>query len=154
MSENLQIESPDFDRIQKGDPGAIRDAVNLLWLVLNAEIRSRTQTVQRATNRVNPAVLSAAPTAAQHNFDAGDVGTILFTGSTAFNLTGIRNGVAGRRLKIHTLGSGTVTIKYENGSSDAANRLDTVTAGDKTVATGQTAELEYLNSRWRVASYI
>lgn len=154
MSQNLQISAPDFDRIQKLDGHAIRDAVTLLWYVLNNEISVRSQTVNRAQNRSSPRVLSAAPTGAQNNYDGTDTGTLLFTGGTAFNLTGLRNGVDGRRYKIHNLGTGTITIKYESANSDAANRFDTVTAGDKTVATGQTADVEYLNSRWRVASFI
>lgn len=154
MSENLQISSPDFDRIKKLDPNAIRDAINLLWLVLNGEVRTRSQTVQRAQNRVSPKVLSDGPAAQQDNYDPGDCGTLLFTGTTNFNLTGIRNGMDGRRLKIHNLGTGTITLKYESASSDATSRFATVTAGDKTVTTGQTADIEYLNSRWRVSSFI
>jgi len=154
VSTNLQIAAPDFDLIEHGDLHALADAIRLLWYVQNNEISVRTQTVNRAQNRVSPKVLVSAPTTAQHNFDAGDTGTLLFTGSTAFSLTGIRNGVEGRRLKIHNLGSGTITLEYEHGSSDAGNRFDTVTGANKTVAIGQTADLEHLSGRWRLASFI
>lgn len=154
MSENLSVESPDFDRIKKESGIATRDAVNLLWSVLNSEVRTRSQTVQRAQNRVSPKVQTDAPTTTQNNADPGDSGTLLFTGGTAFNLTGLRNGLDGRRVKIHNLGTGTITIKYESASSDALNRFDTVTAGDLSVTTGKTADVEYLNGRWRVSSWV
>jgi hypothetical protein len=154
VAENLTIESPDFDRIKKLDGNAIRDAITLLWYVANNESAVRSQTVQRAQNRISPKVLSAAPAAQQDNYDPADCGYLLFTGGTAFNLTGIRNGIDGRTLLLENLGTGTITLKFESASSDAANRFYTVTGGDKTVTTGQTAFLQYLNSRWRVASFI
>lgn len=154
MTQNLQIEAPAFDRIEKLDPHAIRDAFNTLWYVLNNEISVRTQTVQRAQNRISPKVLTAAPTIAQHNYDPGDCGVLEFTGSTAFNLTGIRNPLDGRILVLHNLGTGTITLKFESASSDAPNRFDTVTGADKLVTTGQSAFLCDLNGRWRVASFI
>lgn len=154
MAEQLQIEAPAFDRIRKGDNHAIEDGIRLLWLVANNEISVRSQTVTRVLNRIAPKVLSAAPTSAQDNYDPGDCGWLLFTGSTAFNWTGIRNGYDGRTLLVENLGSATITLKYENAGSDAANRFYMRGAADVTLATGQTTLLGYHNSRWRVATFI
>lgn len=154
MAENLQISSPDFDRIKKGDFNAIHDAINLLWMVGNNEASVRARTVQQAQNRLSPKVQADAPLVGQNNYDGGDTSILSFEGATNFNLTGIRNGIDGWVRVIHNLGSGTITLKYESASSDASNRIDTVTAADKTVTTGQTAFLVYRNHRWRLASFV
>jgi len=49
MAYNLSIESPDFDRIRKGDDKATENAVRLLWFVLNDEISRRRRGIREAS---------------------------------------------------------------------------------------------------------
>lgn len=150
----MQIEAPDFGQIRKESGVATRDAVNLLWTTLNYEMSLRAQTVKFAQDTLQGKALTSAVTTSQNNFDTENALTVTFTGASAFNITGIRNGIAGRVVLLHNLGVGTITLKNESASSDAANRITTVTAGDKTVTTGQTACLHYSASRWHLASFV
>jgi hypothetical protein len=151
--ENLTIEAPEFDRIKKEAGPATRDATQLLWFVANDESAQRRRGIRRAMDVLQPKVKSDAPTAAQHNYDTDGATTIQFTGSTAFNLTGLRNGETGQIKVIHVLGSATVTIKYDDANSDAIHRFDTGSGADVAVATGKTFIAQYLNSRWRQWSF-
>lgn len=150
MATQNVIESPDFNQIEKDAKRATRDAITLLWAVLNEEIKTRRQTVKDAKDTYAAKALNDAPTANQNNYDTGKATIFYFTGSTNFNLTGIRNGIEGKILLLHSTGSGTVTIVHASGSSDAANRFVTDTAGNLSLTTDQTAIAIYLNSRWRV----
>lgn len=154
MASNLVVESPDFDLIEKRAGGPTRDALYLLWSVLNNEITVRSQTVKAAQDTLEGKALADAPAAGQNNYDTQKALTVTFTGSTNFNLTGFRNPVPGRVVLVQNTGSGTVTVKHNSASSDAANRIVTVTAGDKTIATGQTALFHYSQSFWRMASFV
>ena len=138
MPTQLQVESPAFDRIRKGDHHAVEDAIRLLWLVANNEISMRTQTVAKASDQWSPKVLAAAPTTQQDNYDPRDTVWLAFTGATPFTLTGIRNGVDGRTLLIENLGTATVTVAFESASSDAGNRFYTRSGANVALATGQT----------------
>lgn len=149
MSEQLTIEAPDFPRIKKESGTATRDAIQLLWFVANNEGRERRLGVRAAQESSRRKVKSDAPTAGQNNYNAESSGIVVFTGSTSFNLTGLRNGVQGDKVEVHNLGTGTVTLKHESASSDASNRLDTAADADVSITTGKTAILRYLNSRWR-----
>lgn len=149
MSENQTIASPDFDRIKKEAGSATRDAVVLLWEVGNNEAAERRRGVRRAQETSERKVLSDAPTTAQDNYDAMDATVVLFTGGSAFNLTGIRNGTTGRKVEIVNLGTGTVTVKYNSGSSDLGNRFDMASAADVAVTTGKCFLARYLNGYWR-----
>lgn len=154
MAENLSVESPDFDKIRKESGTATSDAIRLLWYVTNNEIADRRRGVREAQEKREGKVLSAAPASAQDNFDAQGAFLVVFTGSTAFNLTGIRNGLDGRCLLIHVTGTGTVTVKNESASSDAANRIDSQSGADLSVTTGKTLILNYYASRWREAKLV
>lgn len=151
MAINLQVESPAFDRIRKGDPVAIEDGVRLVWFALNNLYRTEGQDFLAASRTMKPYVKSDAPAAGQDNYDVGDASILLFTGGTAFNLTGIRNGLQGRIVIVFNLGTATVTMKHEV-TSDAANRIDMAGAADKGVATLKGMILIYLNARWRELS--
>lgn len=149
MSENQTIEAPDFDHIKKESGTATRDAVNLLWLVANDEAGQRRRGIRRAVETDERKVLSDAPTTPQHNYDAQDATVILFTSGSAFPLTGVRNGTTGRLIEIVNLGTGTVTVQYDSGLSDAINRFDMASAADVAVTTGKSFLARYLNNRWR-----
>lgn len=153
MAVNLVVESPDFDRIRKGDGKATEAAVRLLWFVLNDLSRRESIDFQTVRNLWSVAVLSAAPSSNQDNYDSKDATILLFTGGSAFNLTGIRNGVEGMVKIIANLGAGTITIKHET-TSDTTNRIDTVTGADKTIVTNKFMLISYLSNRWREVSLV
>jgi len=152
MAENLVVEAPDFDRIDKGDPKATKNAILLLWTVLNYEIKTRIKQVREAKDLTEGAVLSVAWTADQHNLDPGEGRTILSTGTTAVDITGFSGGREGRVLILHVVGSASITLSDLNANSYTTNQIVTVTGGDTTVKTDETAILQYLNSRWRMWS--
>ena len=149
MASQLTIESPNFDRIRKLDGRAIEDAVRLLWFVANNAADVERRDIEIARNSINNAILYSAPAAAQHNFDLKDAGIVTFTGATAFDLTGVRNGSEGAIRLLVNLGAGTITVKHESASSDAANRINTSTGADVSVTTAKSVLLAYCNSRWR-----
>ncbi len=152
MGSQLTIESPNFDRIRKNDGVAIENAIRLLWFVANNAADVERRDIQLARNSINLATLTVAPTVAQHNLNARGAGIVLVNTSTAFDLTGVRNGVQGALLILANLGSATMTAKHESASSDAANRITLAAAVDKAVATNKFLLLEYLNARWREMS--
>lgn len=148
MATNLLVESPDFDRIRKGVPKATEDAIRLLWYALNTLSARETQDVYTTQNTFQPLVKSDAPTTAQSNYDTGGATILLFTGSTAFNFTGIRNGAPGRVVELINLGTGTVTVKHDT-TSDDLNKIEMQAGADKAVPQNKAMFLRYLNSRWR-----
>lgn len=152
MAENLSVESPDFDRIRKGNPYATEDAMRLLWFVTNDEIAKRRKADRQISERVSPKVLPLAPTASQNNLDTQGCGLLEFTGTSAINITGIMARTEGDILLLHNTGSGTITFKHGSGSSDATNQLLFASGADKAVATDKSLVLLYLNLRWRELS--
>lgn len=148
MAENLTIASPDLDEIRKEAGTATENAVNLLWRVLNQEIRDRRRTVRIAAETDSGKVLISTATTDQSNFDSKDATTIQFTGGSAFNFSGIRSGTAGRRILVHNLGAGTITLKH-NATSDAANRFFLDTGADKSLVQNASIVFIYLNGGWR-----
>lgn len=152
MGSQLTIESPNFDRIRKGDGVAIENAIRLLWFVANDAADIERRETQYSRNSANYATLTLAPTTNQDNLDMKGAGTVLFVTSTAVNLTGVRNGVQGAFRILANLGSATITIQHENAGSDASNRISMAGAADKSLATSKFMLLHYLNSRWREVS--
>jgi hypothetical protein len=154
MAENLVIESPDFEAIRARAGYEASDAVKLLWFALNAEIKLRQQTVRRATDTLEGKVFTTAPTSRRASVDAGRATVVHFNSSTAFTLTGIRNGVEGRILFFHNTGSGTVTFDHQSGSSVATNRIVTDDTTNQAVATSFSFGVQYLSNRWRHMSFV
>jgi hypothetical protein len=148
MADNLVIESPDFDRIRDEAGPATEDAIRLLWYVTNEEIRRRRQTVRDTKECDEVKVHSVSLAANTDNLDIQRATILHLTGGSPFNLTGLSNGLTGRRVVIHNTGAGTITIVH-NATSDAANRFHTDTAANKTLATGQSITFLYLNGAWR-----
>lgn len=151
MASNLRVEAPAFDRIRAGDDGAVEDAVRLLWLALNYQFQVENTNFLRSSRILSPAVLTDAPSANQDNYDMKDNTILLLTGSSAFNLTGIRNGASGRLVLIVNLGSATCTVKHDV-TSTAENRINMQAGADKGITTGKAMLLCYLSSRWREVS--
>jgi hypothetical protein len=152
MSQNLSIESPDFDAIQNGDDAATSDAVRLLWQALNFEMRQRRSGDRNLSDRLSPRVLSRAPTGGENNVDTEGAGVLLYTGSSSVTITGYRAREEGDILFIHNVGSGTITHAHESASSDAANRMTFQAAANKGVGANRSIVLQYLSGRWREMS--
>ena len=150
MSTNLSIESPDFDRIRKGDFSSIDDAIRLLWFVANEEARLRRSADRRIEDRLSPRVVTFAPSANQNNVDTEGAGLVVYTGSDAVNITGYRApGADGDVLLVIVTGSATITHMNQNASSDAGNRMLFQGAADVGVTTNKALMLTYQSSRWR-----
>lgn len=149
MAENQTIESPDFDRIKKESGSATRDAIQLLWYVANNEAAERRRGVRAAQEESLRKVKSDAPAAQQDNYDTEGAPLVEFTGSTNFNLTGVRNGQTGMLRAFYNRGSATITVKYNSGSSDATNRFDMQGAADVSLTTGKTVVFRFFNAAWR-----
>jgi hypothetical protein len=147
---NLTIESPDFNRIRKGDSFAVEDAIRLLWLVANEEARARRSGDRVLENRLSPKVLSKAPTGNENNVDTEDAGLIVYTHTVAANITGYRApSQDGEILFILVTGSATITHMHQDGSSDAGNRMVFQSGADVGVTTNKALVLIYQNARWR-----
>jgi hypothetical protein len=149
MSERLIIELPNFDDVERETGTETRNALTLIWSILNQELLLRVRTVNEAKDTLRVKVLSSAPASDQHNFDTDRATICYFTGSTGIDLTGIRNGTEGAILILHTTGSGTITLKDQSGSSSADNQIITSTGGNRAMATDKSAILLYLNAKWR-----
>lgn len=152
MADNLSIEAPDFDRIRRGDFHAIDDAIRLLWYVANDEAKRRRSGDRQISARLSPQTVSFAPSVDQNNVDTGGAGIVVYTGSTAVDISGYRApSFDGAMLIIHVTGSGTITHNHQDTNSDAGNRLVNQGGGtpNVAVATNQSMIYIYLNSRWR-----
>ncbi len=149
MAENLSVDAPDFDLIRKESGRATEDALRSLWYVLNDESRQRRLQARRSDGRIAGKIFTSAATANQNNFDTEDSLIVMFTGASAFNLTGLRNGVEGRVVFLLNVGAGTITVKHASASSDLLNRIRTQTGADVSLTTDKTVVLQYANSLWR-----
>lgn len=151
MSTNNAIEGVDLDTIRQEAGVSTRNAINLLYQALNAEIIERRKAVRRAQNLLAPKVLSLAPTVNQNNLDLEGSSIVLFTGATAVSITGFRapSTNESRIVIAQVIGAGTITISHASGSSDAENRVRNAALANLAIATDKTAMYLYLNSLWR-----
>lgn len=151
MSDNLSLQSPDFDLIEKESGRATRDAAKLLWAALNFEMASRRQGVRLVQEKISPKVISDAPSAQQNNYDLEGSSILHLTGSAAQTFTGFRAPSTGesRILFIHNSGSATYTIANASGSSDSANQIRTQSGANVSITQDKSMVLLYLNSLWR-----
>ena len=149
MSTNLDVLSPEFDKIRKGHDASTADAIRLLWLVLNDEIHTRRVLARVAAERGEFKVLSRAPTGNENNVLTENAGILLYTGSTAVNISGYVSRQEGDVILVHVSGTGTISHLDQSASSDATNRF--VNNGSATVAVGtnQSVMYMYVNTRWR-----
>lgn len=153
MSDNLSVESPDFDRIRKGDFHSIEDAIRLFWFVINDEIKKRRTGDRLAVERVRTKVLQLSPSGNQNNIDTQGAGVIVYTGASSVNVTGYIPRADGEVLLILVTGAGTITHQNQNASSDAGNRMIFQGAADVGVTTNKALFLIYQNTRWREAKW-
>jgi hypothetical protein len=150
VSNNLTIESPNFEKISKEAGQFTSDAISTLWSALNDTRKTERIDFRLARDIMAPKVLPLAASASVDNLDLAGCSVIQFTGSTAQNFTGMRAPETGitRIVLIHNTGSGTITAKH-NATSDTANRLSNSTAADVALATGASRLYIYLSSLWR-----
>ena|SRR3990167_4695554 len=151
MAENLSIEAPDFQQIEKESGIGTRDAVKLLWSAMNFESGRRRTEVRIAKERMAPKVVSDAPGAQQDNYDLQGASVLLLTGATGRTFTGFRAPSTNDShvLFIHVTGAGTIVIANASASSDAENRCRLQSGADTSIATDRSMILVYLNSLWR-----
>lgn len=103
--------------------------------------------------RLTDIVVSASLGASQNDyagFDGANVGRL--TTSTAITITGLANGIAGRILCIHNIGSNPVTLINGSASSAAANRFDI--GEDYAIRSKHCVFLQYdgTDSLWRIVA--
>lgn len=77
-----------------------------------------------------------------------------FTGSTATDLRGINSANDAKVILLHNLSSAIVTLKHENSSATAADRLKLPDSSDLSLAPNTSIELYYCSadSRWKLKS--
>lgn len=150
MSNNLTIESPQFEKIRKEAGQFTYDAINLIWQALNDTRAVERRDFRRASESIEPKVLTIAPAASVNNLDLQGASVLSFTGASAQNLTGFRAPETGRSriLFVQVSGAGTITVKH-NVTSETANRISTSTGADIALATGGKIIFAYLEARWR-----
>lgn len=85
---------------------------------------------------------------------ASATGFVKFTGATATALQGVGSGFDGKQIMIYNGSSAVVTVKNQNASAAAADRIITSTGGDFPLSAGQSVTLVYDSnqSRWVFAS--
>lgn len=77
-----------------------------------------------------------------------------FTGSTTTEVQGIASGSVSKKILLWNRSTAAVTLKHQNGSATAANRIITPNAGDITLNANWAVELTYdsTQSRWFVSN--
>jgi hypothetical protein len=151
MAENLTIEAPDFERIKKEAGDATRDATNTLWSVLNAVDATQRRGIRKAQEFFQPRTLTFAHTANMNNYDHANSTLLVFTGTAAVDLTGIKAPESNKSaiLILHNMGTGTITVKHNSGSSIAENRISMSAGVDFSLATGKSLILAYISGVYR-----
>ena len=89
-------------------------------------------------------------TADQNNYVPGNYDVLRLSGDAARNITGIRNGTKGRRLRIFNVGSYPITLVHASSSSLAANRFKFSNAKDAVIPPASTTLIYYdsTQARW------
>jgi hypothetical protein len=150
MANNLTIESPNFEKIEKEAGPFTSDAISLLWAALNDTRKVERMDFRRASETLAPKVKVLAPSASVDNLDLEGASVLQFTGGSAQNLTGMRAPETGRTrvLVISVTGAGTITVKH-NVTSESANQIVCSSGADTAVATNGGMVLVYLTGKWR-----
>jgi hypothetical protein len=89
-------------------------------------------------------------TANQNNYIPGNYDVLRLTSNAAYNITGIANGVKGRKLRIFNVGAYPITLVYESGLSIATNRFKFSSGFNATIAPSSNILIYYdgVQSRW------
>ena len=150
MGNNLSIEAPNLDKIEKEAGQWTATAINTLWASYNDTRKVERGHFLIASSEVFVNPLSVSAAASVDNLDMRGFGLLLFTGAGAQNWTGIVAPETGRVKLVYAkvVGAGTITAK-NNATSLAANRLALANAVDFSMTTGKGLILAYVNSFWQ-----
>jgi hypothetical protein len=107
-----------------------------------------------ATGHQTLATSPAQLTANQNDYNPGTGVYFRLSSDASRDITGIANGVDGRRITLVNVGTNDIVLKNNDAGSTAANRLLTGTGADVTLGADDSAELIYdaTTSRWRFTS--
>ena len=150
MANNLTIESPNFEKINKEAGQFTADAISTIWAALNDTRAVERRDFRQASQTIAPLLLTLAPTASVNNLDLAGASVVSFIGTSAQNLTGFRAPETGSAqvIFIQVSGTGTITVK-NNATSETANQITTASGSDLALSTGKGVVLAYLASKWR-----
>lgn len=150
MSQNLTIESPNFDKIDKEAGVFTKNAIFLLWEALNDTRATNRRGITKSTEIIAPKVLTIAAAASVNNLDLQGASVLSFVGGSAQNLTGFRAPDTNqtRILFLQVSQAGTITVK-NSATSETGNQIVTSTGADVALTTGKGMVLAYLNAKWR-----
>lgn len=142
--------TPDFAVISRETGQAATDAIQLIWTLLNNQIRVSQSGLLVAMSRLEPYVYAASPTSTQTDIDIDGASIVHYTGSTNFTLTGWRSPDPGkaRVVILHNSGTATITVKNE-ATSLTSNQFHLKGGADKTVGQDDSLIFVYLASKWR-----
>jgi alpha-tubulin suppressor-like RCC1 family protein len=109
--------------------------------------------VPHKVNSVQPVSQNVATTATIAALDASKIATEM-TGSTATDIQGINAAQDSKVVAIHNRSTAAVTLKHENASASAANRIKLPNSTDYVIAAQATATLYYCSTdtRWKLRS--
>lgn len=150
MANNLTIESPNFEKINKEAGQFTSDAINLLWAAENDTRATERRDFRKASETLAPKFISIAPTASVNDLDLQGASIVSFMGTTGVNFTGMRAPETGqsRVVFIQSSGSGTITVKH-NATSETQNQLTMAPGADYSMTTAKGIVFVYLASKWR-----
>jgi len=97
---------------------------------------------------VNPTTI----TANQNNYDVGYYDVVYLQSDASRNITGITNGITGRRLTIINYGSNNLVFVHSSGLSMAGNRLFCPGSANSTITPGRSLDLIFTTA-WRVMPF-
>lgn len=150
MANNLSIEAPNFEKIEKEAGPMTASAMATVWAAFNDTRKTERLHfgIVSAEVFVNPLII--APGASVDNLDMRGFGLLLFTGAGAQNWTGVVAPETGKVKVIYAkvVGAGTIAAKH-NATSLAANRLAFSGAADFSMTTGKGVVIAYVNSLWQ-----
>jgi hypothetical protein len=154
VSNNLTIESPNFEKINKEAGQHTSDAVGLLWAALNDTRKTERVDFRQARDIMAPRVLSLNQTAAVDNLDLAGASVVEFTGTVGINFSGIKAPETGRTriVTVYVTGSGGVTLLHDS-TSESANRFTMTTGANRLLSTQDGLILIYLSGKWREVNY-
>ena len=97
---------------------------------------------------VNPTTI----TANQNDYDVGYYDVVYLRSDASRNITGITNGITGRRLTIINYGANNLVFVHSSGSSMAGNRLFCPGSANSTITPGRSLDLIFTTA-WRVMPF-
>jgi len=100
-----------------------------------------------------PSEVSFTTTGTINNLDFSNADLIRMNNASAAIITGFKAGYAGQRFVLQNIGSSTVQVSHQGGTSDAANRNITVSTNGQIVGGGGSLLAVYDGTtlRWRIS---